>query len=169
MSYKCHKQAHPFPYLFPVKQKIKNQHQEMTQYSWDHEEQPLPNWASQKYSINCKQICSMRKHLIPLTLHGCHLEFLRVTDEMKKQSAARNTVHYPQWPATETIFKDVSISAGVIAFKKWPGPSARQSFMGKGCRAWLYLYKGRSDGWDGHCPWLVRWLVWGAIKIMQEL
>lgn len=47
-----------------------------------------------------------------------------------------------QWPAAETIFKEAFISAGVTALKKWPGPSARQSFMVKGCREWLHLYKG---------------------------
>jgi hypothetical protein len=37
----------------------------------------------------------------------------------------------PWWSATETIFKDTFISAGVTAFRQWLGTSARQSFMRK--------------------------------------
>lgn len=44
----------------------------------------------------------------------------------------------PQWPVTETIFKETFVSAEMTAFKKWSGTSARQSFKEKGCKAWLH-------------------------------
>lgn len=75
----------------------------------------------------------------------------------------------PQWPATETIFKEAFISARVTAFKKWPGPTARQSFVGKGCehgctftKAWMI------DGMRIALGWLGCWYK-GAIKILQKL
>lgn len=37
----------------------------------------------------------------------------------------------PQSPATETIFKDTLISAGLTACEKWPGPRARQTLQGE--------------------------------------
>lgn len=100
--------------------------------------------------MNLKQICSTRERLIPFTLRGCQREFLGVAGEKKKKRLARKAVRYPQWPATETTSKEAFVSARATAFKKWPGPSARQSFMGKSCRARPYLCKGLSDGWDGN-------------------
>lgn len=131
MGYKPHKQAQtPFTNYFQ-----QNRGWKISIRKWHRTVDTIkvitPKLGIIKYINNCEQICSTKKNLIPLILHGCHIgSFSGWNMKCKRSGWPALLYTIPQWPATETILKEAFISAGATAFKKRPCSSARQSFNG---------------------------------------
>lgn len=101
-----------------------------------------PKMTIIKYIMNWEQFRSTKESFILLLSKDAIGSFSRWNAKWKRSAwpdmLCMIPAPHPQWPATETIFKDAFISAVMTALEKWPGTSARQFFKRKGCRAWLH-------------------------------